>query len=77
MLDELLPLALSMASDPVPNLRLLLAAALQQAAPHLPASTINKLVLPTLLQLECDEDIDVLGAAKEAIEACTTLSMVE
>jgi hypothetical protein len=71
---ELLPLALSMASDAVPNLRLLLASSLQRCAPHLSTSALTGRVIPTLEALEEDEDIDVLGAARDALEACHALT---
>jgi len=74
MLEELVPLALSMVTDKVPNLRLQLAASLQQAAPHFGVVVITTQVLPALAELEADEDIDVLGAAREAIEACLALT---
>lgn len=72
--EELLPLALSMAADRVPNLRMLLATALQAAAEYLSVSTLASRVVPALQALEADEDIDVLGAARDATEACLALT---
>jgi serine/threonine-protein phosphatase 2A regulatory subunit A len=70
---ELLPLALSMADDRVPNLRLILANALQRAAPQLSTPTLAGRVVPALEALTLDEDMDVLGAAREALEVCLAL----
>ena len=46
---------------------------LQRAAPHLNAATLAAKVMPTLEALEKDEDMDVLGAAREALEVCLAL----
>ena len=68
--EQLLPKALAMSSDAVPNLRLILASALQRAAPHFTPATLTGTVIPALEALERDEDMDVLGAAREALESC-------
>ena len=68
--DALLPMALSMAQDPVPNLRLILASTLQRVAPQLTVQVLSGSVIPALEALERDEDMDVLGAAREALEVC-------
>ena len=65
---------LAMAADKVPNLRLILASALQRAAPHLAPDTLVQRAIPTLEALERDDDIDVLGAAREALEVCHSLA---
>ena len=67
---ELLPLALTMARDRVPNLRLILAHSLQRASAHLSAGTLAGAVIPTLEELQRDEDLDVISAAREALEVC-------
>jgi hypothetical protein len=59
-----------MADDPVPNLRLILANALQRAAPHLSARTLVGKVIPAVEALGRDEDLDVLGAARDCLEVC-------
>ena len=72
--ETLLPLALGMASDPVPNLRLILASALQRAAPHISSAALVAQVIPALEALvRDDDDMDVLGASQEALEACLAL----
>ena len=63
-----------MASDAVPNLRLILARSLQRAAPHIPPPTLAARVIPALEAMEADDDIDVLGAAREALEVCLPLT---
>ena len=72
--EELLPLALSMSTDGVPNLRLLLTDALARAAPYLSGRTLAREVVPALQALEKDEDMDVLGGAREALEVCLPLA---
>ena len=72
--ESLLPSALAMASDAVPNLRLILARSLQRAAPHIPPPTLAARVIPALEAMEADDDIDVLGAAREALEVCLPLT---
>ena len=66
--EGLLPLALNMAIDRVPNLRLDLAKALQRAAPRLSAATLAGRVFPVLERLLRDEDIDVADAAAAAAD---------
>ena len=68
--ESLLPKALDMARDKVPNLRLILCRSLQRAAPHLSAATLSDKVLPALEALENDDDMDVRGSSKEAYEVC-------
>ena len=72
--DELLPLALSMSNDRVPNLRLQLPQALQRAAAHLSTNTLLGRVIPALEAMELDEDMDVIGAASQALETCLALT---
>ena len=62
-----------MAADGVPNLRLILASALQRSAPHLAPATLSARVLPVLEALEKDDDMDVLTGAREASEVCLAL----
>ena len=71
--EELLPHALKMASDKVANLRFILAASLQRAAAHLSVGTLSSRIIPALEALEHDRDIDVLDAAREALEVCHEL----
>jgi len=72
--EELLPLALSMATDKVPNLRMLMAGTLQKAAHHLSHSIVIGRVMPALRDLETDQDVDVVEAARDATEACVALT---
>ena len=72
---SLLPLALTLVEDKVPNLRLQLASSLMRAAPHLSATTLSECVMPILARLEDDWDMDVLRAAKEALEVCMAITL--
>lgn len=71
--ETLLPLALSMATDRVPNLRMLVASTLQAVAAHLSLDAVKSSVLPTLAELSKDADIDVLDAACAAVAVCSAL----
>ena len=69
---QLLPVLLSFASDPVPNLRFNLAKALERLLPSIadPATTVASLVRPVLTSLTGDKDEDVRFYARKALAAC-------
>ena len=66
--NRLLPPALDMAEDKVPNLRIAAAAALRAAAAHVSADLLQEKVIPRLQMLAQDEDIDVKFMADEALK---------
>merc|ERR1712070_472112 len=66
--NRLLPPALDMAEDKVPNLRTAAAAALRAAAAHVSADLLQEKVIPRLQMLAQDEDIDVKFMADEALK---------
>ena len=65
---QLWPLAIEMAEDKVPNLRIEVAKALEALGPILTSSLVHEKLLPKLQELAGDEDIDVKWAADEAIK---------
>lgn len=66
--DKLLPVALSMATDPVPNVRFNVAKTLGIIVQHLSLSALDKDVMPLLGNLCSDSDADVRYFAEEALQ---------
>jgi serine/threonine-protein phosphatase 2A regulatory subunit A len=67
--SDILPLVLSMATDPVPNIRFNVSKALAEIGPRLPESVVNSAIRPTLSALMQDGDRDVRFFTKRAIAA--------
>ena len=76
-IDELLGLALTMATDRVPNLRLLLADSLPRVAEYMHADQVRESILPVLQELEADDDVDVAEAARDGRERCLSSLLME
>ena len=67
--QNLVPIVLSLLSDPVPNVRFHLSKVLGLMAPQLPADTTRKLILPALDRLSGDADSDVAYFAMQSVKA--------
>jgi hypothetical protein len=66
---KLLPAALEMASDRVPNLRMVSVRALTAATPFVAAAMTREKILPKLQELLADADVDVKFEADAALES--------
>mmetsp|Transcript_53602 Transcript_53602/g.123223 ORF Transcript_53602/g.123223 Transcript_53602/m.123223 type:complete len:595 (-) Transcript_53602:91-1875(-) len=69
MANDLIPLAVEMATDKVPNLRIQAVRSLAAAAPSMPEHLNNTVILPKLRDQTEDEDMDVKFFAEEALSA--------
>lgn len=66
--QHLVPIALRMATDPIPNVRFMAAETLGKCAPYVPAQCRESQMKPCLMNLTSDVDVDVKTFAKDALK---------
>ena len=68
--ETMLPVALKMANDPVPNIRFNVAKALGTIIPLVDSQNVQQEIKPCLTNLQEDEDSDVKFFATQALLKC-------